>query len=790
MIRSTLDLRKPHRAVIYARYSDANQNPRSIDQQIDTINREIKRQGLPWTVDKTYQDAAISGRKTRKRPGFQQMWRDLRDNVVQAQLIIVDTFERLSRADNNLELRNKLQQAGYIVVTADSRFADPTSAAGEALSFVESIRAKDVSRSKAHDVLRGKIDSVRQKYWPGGPTPFGFRLKTIFGFIRGVEEVHHRELEVDPTTEWIVKHIFQLADEQGLGICRIAKALNADERISSSSKPFNDSTVGRMLDNEIYAGVMNWNKHCTGIVNDTRILQANPQSEWERIEDFCPSIVSQEQWKRVREVRAERGARIKRSRNSKPNVAKRAISHATGLALKYPLSGLVRCAHCDRSMVAGSSNYRPKSGKARRYVYYHCPAASYDACSNHRTVPEEWLRQTVVDLILRRVFFIDRAWKDDSVPERFGLAHQSIDAATFGENSALQELLIHVQSELNLRAANRPERRHILEVEQRENQEQQQSYLVSLGKSSLPPAVRDVVETQLAGVMARLAEIGHELKSDAVQQERISRIATLETVIQNLQHLSEILAANNVSATNLCLAQHIDTISCNSEGRVVVRTCKLGALAEVRDLLGNDAMATNEAMTADRPPHSVGSPRRRSRRDTGAAFDEEDDANTANEFGTDPHRFGGLSLEWFWHDEFAIPVKLSWSKAHAIEVAQSRLEKPCGLETLAKRFGMSKPTIDTALKYAKEQGVDATQIDARYLQPNWAKCHAEEVAEYFRQPNANMAEAMKRFQKSDAWIRRARKIAEERSTTQLTIVPLPQSDRPNGVDDISADDAA
>ena len=93
---------------------------------------------------------------------------------------------------------------------------------------------------------------------------------------------------MDPTTEWIVKHIFQLADEQGLGICRIAKMLNADDRISSSLKPFLDSSIGRMLDNEIYAGVMNWNKHCTGIVNDTRILQPNPESEWERVKDFCP----------------------------------------------------------------------------------------------------------------------------------------------------------------------------------------------------------------------------------------------------------------------------------------------------------------------------------------------------------------------------------------------------------------------------------------------------------------------------------------------------------------------
>ena len=72
MLKTTFDLRRPYRVVIYARYSDRNQNPRSVDQQIDTVKGEISRQNLPWTIATIYQDAAISGRKTGRRPGFQQ----------------------------------------------------------------------------------------------------------------------------------------------------------------------------------------------------------------------------------------------------------------------------------------------------------------------------------------------------------------------------------------------------------------------------------------------------------------------------------------------------------------------------------------------------------------------------------------------------------------------------------------------------------------------------------------------------------------------------------------------
>lgn len=207
-------------------------------------------------------------------------------------------------------------------------------------------------------------------------------------------------------------------------------------------------------------------------------------------------------------------------------------------------------------------------------------------------------------------------------------------------------------------------------------------------------------------------------------------------------------------------------------------------------MLGDNAIGTNDLIEVERPGVYVGSPRRRSRRDTGAAFDEEDDANTANEFGTDPHRFDGLRSEWFWHDEFVIPVKQCWSKDHAIEVAQSRLAEPRGLEKLAKRFHVTKPTIAVALQNAKEQGVDATHIDGRQLQPHWPESHAEEVAEYFRQPNSTMAEAVERFMRSDTWIRAARRIAEARSAAQSTIIPLQQPASSNGVEDRSADDAA
>ena len=77
-----------------------------------------------------------------------------------------------------------------------------------------------------------------------------------------------------------------------------------------------------------------------------------------------------------------------------------------GLALTYPLSGLVRCQHCGRSMVAsGSGAYETKSGDARRYVAYCCPGYHSGGCTNGRRIPELWLRETIMTLVRQRLFF-------------------------------------------------------------------------------------------------------------------------------------------------------------------------------------------------------------------------------------------------------------------------------------------------------------------------------------------------------------------------------------------------
>jgi DNA invertase Pin-like site-specific DNA recombinase len=407
MLRRSFDPRLPHRYARYGRMSSDQQNPRSPEQQFDTIDQTLRRLGYPWVHVRDYRDDGISGRYIARRTGFQELLRDIRTGTIQVDAILVDTFERFGRAEELAGVRRDLQQHhGVLVLTADTQFADPTTVAGKALALVESIRSTEDTRIKAHNVLRGKRDAARQKQWPGGPPPFGYKLQSVMTQRHGRQEVDHCILVPDPETAWIIQKLYQVAREHGWGSTRLARMLNEDPDIPAKFKPFYDQTVNYWLKHDIYFGELVWEEHATGVVDDRRVIEKNPVDQVLRVPDFCEPLVPRELWDTVQQIRRERSKRAQKARAARKNDGGKQIAAVTpGLALNYLLSGLVRCGHCNRAMVVSSTApYTTRSGVTRRYASYVCPGYFTRACDNGTRVPEVWLREAVVDLIFRRLF--------------------------------------------------------------------------------------------------------------------------------------------------------------------------------------------------------------------------------------------------------------------------------------------------------------------------------------------------------------------------------------------------
>lgn len=406
MLNRVFDPKRPYRVVLYVRMSGDNQNPRSPDQQIAEIKRRLKAAGYRWVIVTVYRDDAKSGKFLRTRAGYLKMLRDLKTGTVVADIILVDTLERLGRVEELPTIRKQLfERHGILVLTADTNFADPNTPQGKALGMFEAMRATEDGRVKAHNVLRGKRDAAEQKHWPGGPPPFGLMLKSVMTTAHGREEVDYCLLLPNPKTGWITQYLFDLAERTSHGSTRLARALNEDPRIPEEYKPFQPETVAYWLDNPIYRGDLRWNQHATGVVDDMRVVEANAPGDVLLVKDFCKALVTREQWDNVQAVRQVRRQRALNARARKQQAhGKQLVAPAPGLTLNYLLSGLLFC-ECGLRMVASSSSpYVAKDGTSRNYTSYVCAAFLAGHCQNGTRVSEPWVREMVIGKLRERLF--------------------------------------------------------------------------------------------------------------------------------------------------------------------------------------------------------------------------------------------------------------------------------------------------------------------------------------------------------------------------------------------------
>jgi DNA invertase Pin-like site-specific DNA recombinase len=734
MLRRLFDPKQPYRAAVYLRFSSDQQNVRSPEQQLAEIKRRLKSQGCKWQIVKSYRDDAISGRLLRKRVGYQQMIREIKTGAIKIDLILVDTIERFGRVEGLRGIRKDLfEKDGVLVLAADTNFVDPTTPQGRALGMFEEMRSTEHGRILGHNVLRGKRDAAQQGHWPGGPPPFGYMLQSVMKEEKGRQVVDYCLLVRNPKTDWIMATLLHRARDTGEGQTKLARFLNAHPDIPKKYKPFQPPTVGYWLDNPIYSGELVWEKNCTGIVDDMRVVERNNEEDVTRVPDFCEPIVTREVQEAIWAVRRARRDRIVHARKNKAeNGGKLIEPPAPGLTLKYLLTGLVRCGHCSRAMNPVSTRaYVTKSGKSNRYTAYSCPGYVAGVCPNHKRIPEDWLRQIVVGKMRERLFPMSK----------------DVESLEW-----LRPLVEEVRAELASCATNEPDQQATLQQELKDLAAKQTGWSISLAKADLSPTLRTAIEADWEAAVVRQQEIERLLAEHEHHQEHLAEIVDPEQVVDRLNRLPEILALNNPTLGNLELSLHIDRIDCLDDGKVIMRTCKLGALAGAADLLAVD---TSPAMAEEADGNGTlrAAPRRRTRLRVDAGPDGGVDLRAAADTAADPHRFASLDERWFWEDVFHVPEKTCWAKDHAAEVAQLRAAE-LTMEKLALHFGKTVPTIRSALRYAAYADESVAQLPRKMLRRRWHEDHAAEVAAK-KAENLGTDELAAYFGKSDTTIRAA-----------------------------------
>ncbi len=588
MLKRFFDPKLGYRVVVYLRMSSDQQNKRSPEQQLAEINRCLKTLRYPWSIIKVYRDDAKSGRFLRTRREYQQMMQDIKTGAVNADLILVDTIERFGRVEELPSIRKELyEKQGVLVLTADSGFADPATPQGKALGAFEAMRASEDGRIKAHNVLRGKRDAAQQGHWPGGPPPFGLMLESIMKVVHGRQEVDFCILVHNPETNWIMKFLLDKAYETGWGQTRLTRFLNDHPDIPEKFKPFQAPSVGYWLDNPIYSGELLWEQNSTGIVDDMRVVERNREEDMIRVPNFCKPTVPREQQEAIWAVRRARREAILQARARKNGGDIKLIEPpAPGLTLKYLLSGLVKCGHCNRAMNPSSSAaYITKSGEAKRYPAYSCPGSVSGVCPNSTRVPEEWLREVVISTMRQRLF-----------P---GYGRNSLEPdwlAPLGED---------VRREIACMVDNEPNPCTAVEEELKGLRAKQAGWSLFLANRDLNPAIRAAIEAEWEKALARQQEIEGFLAGREHHHQRVEDVLDSKQALDCLGRLPEVLPLNNPTLGNLELSLHIDRIDCFQDGKIVMRTRKLGALTGTLEMLAKDVLAAGDVRRRQRQRHEA-----------------------------------------------------------------------------------------------------------------------------------------------------------------------------------------
>ena len=380
-------------AVIYARYSSANQREESIEGQLRECRRYAEKAGL--SVIHEYTDSAISGTSD-KRPAFQQMIRDSKSHTFE--VVIVWKLDRFSRNRYDAAIyRKQLADNGVRIVSAMETFSDGPE--GIILEGLMESLAEYYSANLAENISRGMYDSALQRRYLG---------KRMLGYRKGEDGRY----EIDPDEALVVRRIFD-EYQSGKPQAEIVADLNRDGFRTTRNMAFSKNSIYRIIENEKYTGMYRYRDF------------EDP--------DGIPPIISKEQFEAVNKM-ADRKHYKKRKKEP---------------ADMFILTGKLYCGHCGHPMTGESA--RSKNGSYFRY--YTCTESRKrgSECQKRR-VQKEWVEAEVVRIISTEILsdefigivadaFMERQAARDNKKELAALNHQlkEVEKKINNINSAIAE---------------------------------------------------------------------------------------------------------------------------------------------------------------------------------------------------------------------------------------------------------------------------------------------------------------------------------------------------------------
>ena len=318
------------RVAAYCRVSTKKEEQeRSLESQqkyfTEVINKDPK-----WHFHGIYSDEE-SGTSTKKRKGFLQMMNDARQG--RFDLILTKEISRFARnVQDSIKYTEELRKLGIEVrfLTDNINSFDPD----HELRF-------NLMSSIYQDESRRTSQRVR----------WGHRRQMESGIVFGVSVYGYHlkdgKLTVNEDDAWVIRLMFGLYLDEGMGVHRIAKALENRGIPSPTGSPtWKNASILRMLKNEKYMGMLKQKKQITIDYKTHERKINNGEEDFIIIIDNHEAIVPPDIWHKTQNEIASRRAKI---------------ANKTNHSNRYWLSGKIKCERCNstykRKINNGGSKY-------------------------------------------------------------------------------------------------------------------------------------------------------------------------------------------------------------------------------------------------------------------------------------------------------------------------------------------------------------------------------------------------------------------------------------------------
>lgn len=334
------------------------------------------------------------------RPAFRTMMEAVKEKKINC--IIVKDFSRLGR--NFIETGKYIEKifpfmgVRFLSINDDYDSAKPRTASDNLIVPVKNLMndayCRDISIK-----IRSQLDIKRRKGQCIAPF-------SVFGYLKDPE--NKNRLIVDEFAADVVRDIFKLKLD-GYSAQFIAGRFNSEgvlspmeyKRLLGSTyqTPFKRNekaewtatAVLRILNNPVYIGTLVQGKRSTPNYKVKKLF-AVPKEQWICVENSHEPIVSQDTFANVGKIlRAD-------------------TRTAPGGEIVYPLSGLIYCGDCGRSMIRKNN-----STSANPYIYYICSGSKKkNGCKSH-IIRDVLLEQAVYEALrehIRTVLDVEQTLAD------------------------------------------------------------------------------------------------------------------------------------------------------------------------------------------------------------------------------------------------------------------------------------------------------------------------------------------------------------------------------------------